>query len=150
MNDSLPAEAFASLRALTTEIDRLDQVAADRFGLNRTDMRALDTLRTSGSLAPTALAQRLGFTTGGVTSVVDRLERAGYVRRRTDPRDRRRQVVEPTAAAVAREREVFRALISATSRLLNSYTDEHLVVINDFLGRMRDLTTAHADKLTRQ
>src|SRR5262245_51428730 len=123
MERSLPTEAYASLRALSTEIDRLDQVAADRFGLNRTDMRALDIL-SSGSLAPTALAQRLGFTTGGVTSVLDRLEEAGYVRRRADPRDRRRQVVEPTARAAARGREVFRGLINTTGRLLNGYTDE--------------------------
>src|SRR5689334_19808309 len=38
----LPRQVAASLRALSTEIDRLDQVAADRYGLNRTDMRALD------------------------------------------------------------------------------------------------------------
>src|SRR5262245_24034554 len=132
----LLGEAYGSLRALTTEIDRLDQVAADRFGLNRTDMRVLDILG-GGPLAPTALAHRLGSTTGGVTSVLDRLERAGSVRRRNDPHDRRRQIVEATPATAAREREVFHDLIDATTRCLDSYTDEQLVVINDFLSRMR-------------
>src|SRR5215475_15995773 len=100
---SLAGEAYAKMRALSTEIDRLDQAAADRFGLNRTDMRALDILG-NGPLAPSALAQRLGITTGGLTSVLDRLERAGYVRRRNDPHDRRRQIVETTPATAARER----------------------------------------------
>ena len=145
---SLPGEAYASLRALSTEIDRLDQAAADRFGLNRTDMRALDILG-NGPLAPSALAQRLGITTGGLTSVLDRLERAGYVRRRNDPHDRRRQVVEPTDATVARGREVFQGLIDATTRFLSSYTDEQLVVIKDFLTRMGQLTTDYTDTLAR-
>ena len=92
---ALPRQVAASLRALSTEIDRLDQAAADRYGLNRTDMRALDIVGQAGPLAPTALARLLGFTTGGVTSVLDRLERAGYIARRPDPGDRRRQVGEP-------------------------------------------------------
>jgi DNA-binding MarR family transcriptional regulator len=149
MKRALPGEAYASLRALTTEIDGLDQAAADRFGLNRTDVRVLDILSSSGPLAPTALAHRLGFTTGGVTSVLDRLEQAGYVRRRNDPHDRRRQVVEPTGAAAARGREVFETLIAATLRFLEGYTDEQLLVINDFLTHMRELTTAHAEMLAR-
>src|SRR6516225_10610640 len=103
----LPARVTGSLRALSTEIDRLDQAAADRYGLNRTDMRALDIVSAAGPLAPTGLARRLGFTTGGVTAVLDRLEHAGYIRRRPDPRDRRRQVVQTTSATAARDQEVF-------------------------------------------
>ena len=82
---ALPGQVAGGLRALSTEIDRLDQAAADRYGLNRTDMRALDILGRAGPLAPTALARLLGFTTGGITTVLDRLERAGYIRRRPDP-----------------------------------------------------------------
>jgi DNA-binding MarR family transcriptional regulator len=146
---SLPGETYARLRTLTTEIDRLDQAAADRFGVNRTDMRALDVLG-NGPLAPSALSQRLGITTGGLTSVLDRLEKAGYVRRRNDPHDRRRQVVESTEATAAREREVFQGLIGATTRFLSSYTDEQLRVINDFLMRMGQLTAEYAETLTDQ
>ena len=139
-----PGQVAGSLRALSTEIDRLDQAAADLYGLNRTDMRALDIVGRAGPLAPTALARLLGFTTGGVTTVLDRLERAGYVRRRPDPADRRRQVVEITDATAARDQEVFGDLIRATSDLLATYTDDQLQVIQDFLNRARRLTAAHA------
>src|SRR5262252_10374992 len=101
---ALPAQVTGGLRALSTEIDRLDQAAADRYGLNRTDMRALDIVGRAGPLAPTDLARLLGFTTGGVTTVLDRLERAGYIRRLADPTDRRRQVVQITEATAARDR----------------------------------------------
>src|SRR5262249_60034566 len=103
---ALPARVTGSLRALSTEIDRLDQVAADRYGLNRTDMRALDILGRAGPLAPTALARLLGFTTGGVTTVLDRPEKAGDIRRRPDPRDRPRPLGEATPAPAAPDQEV--------------------------------------------
>jgi len=145
---ALPGQVAGGLRALSTEIDRLDQAAADRYGLNRTDMRALDILGRAGPLAPTALARLLGFTTGGVTTVLDRLEKAGYIRRRPDPGDRRRQLVETTEATAARDEEVFGDLIRGTRDLLAGYTDDQLLVIRDFLDRVRQLTAAHADALS--
>jgi len=145
---ALPGQVAASLRALSTEIDRLDQAAADRYGLNRTDMRALDITGRAGPLAPTELARLLGFTTGGVTTVLDRLERAGYIRRQPDPADRRRQVVQITDATAARDREVFGGLIRQTSDLLATYTDDQLTVIADFLHRTRQLTAGYADILS--
>jgi DNA-binding MarR family transcriptional regulator len=146
---ALPGQVAGDLRALSTEIDRLDQAAADRYGLNRTDMRALEILGRAGPLAPTALAHLLGFTTGGVTTVLDRLEKAGYIRRRPDPGDRRRQVVETTEATAARDEEVFGDLIRGTRDLLADYTNDELLVIRDFLDRVRQLTAAHADALGR-
>jgi DNA-binding MarR family transcriptional regulator len=142
-----PGQVVNGLRALSTEIDRLDQAAAERYGLNRTDMRALDILGRAGPLAPTALARLLGFTTGGVTTVVDRLEKAGYIRRRPDPGDRRRQLVETTEATAARDEEVFGGLIRGTMDLLADYTSDELQVIGAFLDRVRQLTAAHADAL---
>ena len=145
----LPAQVTDGLRALSTEIDRLDQAAADRYGLNRTDMRALDIVSRATPLAPTDLARMLGLTTGGVTTVLDRLERAGYVRRRPAVGDRRRLVVETTQATAARDAEVFGALIRQTSDLLAGYTDDQLLVIDDFLTRTRQLTAAYAEALSR-
>src|SRR6185312_3139920 len=146
-SSALQDQVVDSMRALSAEIDRLDQAAADLFGLNRTDMRALDILGRAGPLAPTALARLLGFTTGGVTTVLDRLEKARYIRRRPDPGDRRRQLVETTEATAARDEEVFGDLIRGTRNLLADYTDDELLVIRGFLDRVRQLTAAHADAL---
>jgi DNA-binding MarR family transcriptional regulator len=145
---ALPARVTGSLRALSTEIDRLDQAAADRYGLNRTDMRALDIIGRAGPLAPTDLARLLGFTTGGVTTVLDRLEGAHYIRRRPASGDRRRLVIEATEATAARDAEVFGGLIRQTSDLLAAYTDDQLQIIDDFLTRARQLTAAYAEALS--
>ncbi|MEU1960171.1 MarR family transcriptional regulator [Nocardia sp. NPDC019304] len=62
------------------------------------DLSALNLIGMSGPLTPGQLADRLGVGRGGaVTTVVDRLEQAGYVRRRRDVEDRRRVRVELVA-----------------------------------------------------
>ena len=146
----LIAAVQAELRDLSTEIDRLDGVAAERFGLNRTDLRCLDLLGRAGALTPTELAHALGFTTGGVTTVIDRLEQAGYARRRPDPADRRRLIVEPTELVHRREAEIFGRLIQSTEALVAAYSDAELGTIRDFLARSRETIAAHAESLLQQ
>jgi DNA-binding MarR family transcriptional regulator len=128
-------------------MDRLDEVGAQLYGLNRTDMRALDIIGRGGPLAPTDLARLLGFTTGGVTTVIDRLERAGYARRRPDNADRRRLVVEVTPATRKRDRAVFGGLVRATIDFARSYSDDDLSVVRGFLDGARDITAAYAHSL---
>jgi DNA-binding MarR family transcriptional regulator len=140
----------AVLRLLASEIDRLDTLAAERFGLNRTDLRCLDLLSQAGALTPTQLARALGFTSGGITTVVDRLEQAGYARRRPDPADRRRVVVEPTELLARQDAEVFGQLVRGTEALLATYSDAELATIHDFLARARETIAAHADSLAGQ
>jgi len=141
------ADVVASLRALSAELDHLDEVAARHYGLNRTDMRALEIVSREGPVAPTELASRLGFTTGGITTVVDRLERAGYVTRRPQGSDRRRLVVDVTEATRKKDAQVFSGLGRATRRALATYSDRDLEVVGEFLDRMRQVTAAFTDSL---
>ena len=66
---------------------------ADRFGVNPTDLTCLELLLGEAAMSPTRLAELSGLTTGAVTGVLDRLERAGIVLRDPDPADRRRITV---------------------------------------------------------
>ena len=79
---------------LSTATVLFHQAVADRLGVNATDMKAYTVLTQAGTLTAGELAGRLGLTTGAITSVTDRLETAGLVRRALDPRDRRRVVIE--------------------------------------------------------
>ncbi|HEX5414096.1 MAG TPA: MarR family transcriptional regulator [Chloroflexota bacterium] len=128
---------IGSLRALAAEIDHLDEIAAARLGVNRTDLRCLERLGATGATSPTVLAVALGLTTGGMTAVIDRLEQAGYARRRPDPRDRRKIIVEGTDQLAARQEEIFGALLRETRTLVASYSDAELELIRDFLERSR-------------
>ena len=73
------------------------QAAADRIGINATDLNCLNILSFSGQLTAGELARATGLTTASITGVIDRLEEAGFVRRERDTRDRRRVVVHLVA-----------------------------------------------------
>ena len=138
---------MAQIRANSDQTDRLDQLASARFGLNRTDGRGLELLRRLGPMTANTLAKALGMTTGGVTTVIDRLERAGYARRRRDSNDRRRVLVEATEQAARREGEIFGDLIAKTMQLVASYDDQQLELVHEFLSRMGAIVEAHSDRL---
>ncbi|BCK54945.1 MarR family transcriptional regulator [Nocardia wallacei] len=86
------------LRVQATRTVVFHSAVAARLGITVTDLSCLNLLRMRGPLTPGELADLLGIARGGaITTVVDRLERAGYVRRNRDARDRRRVRVEPVA-----------------------------------------------------
>ncbi|SRR5579883_1923167 len=148
-NRPLVAAVLTALRGLSTEIDHLDEVAARRFGVNRTDLRCLEILSAGGALTPTDLAVALGLTTGGMTTVIDRLERAGYARRRPEPDDRRKIIVEATDLLAAREAEIFGELLQTVEAMIASYPDAQLETIRDFLDNSRAVIRARAVKEQR-
>jgi len=73
---------------------RLRLTTADRLGLGVTDFDALLLLDTSGPLAAGRIAEALAITTGAVTGLIDRLERAGFVQRTRHETDRRQVLIE--------------------------------------------------------
>jgi DNA-binding MarR family transcriptional regulator len=127
------------LRALSTAQDRLDQYAMHRFGINRTDLRALDLIGQAGVTSPTALADALGMSTGATSAVLDRLEAAGYASREPDPSHRRRTLVRQTARAEELGEEIFGPVIGGTLRQAAAYPDEALASIAEFLAAHRAL-----------
>lgn len=138
---------MSAIRTQADQSDRLDQLASVRFGLNRTDGRAIELLARLGPMTAKQLAGHLGMTTGGVTTVIDRIERAGYVRRRQDGEDRRRVMLETTALQAAREKEIFGALIERTGRFVGSLSDDDLKVIRHFLETLSGVVAGHIDQL---
>src|SRR5215218_4227416 len=90
-------ELVSEFRISGNQDSAFDNLAAERLGLNRTDLHCINIIENSGGLTAGELAAESGLTTGAVTGVVDRLERVGYARRVPDPADRRRVKVEVTS-----------------------------------------------------
>jgi MarR family 2-MHQ and catechol resistance regulon transcriptional repressor len=65
-------------------------------GLGFSDFAMLEALLHLGSLTPSALADKTGLTSGSITAALDRLEKRGFVARRTNPADQRSRIVELT------------------------------------------------------
>ena len=95
------AALAAMLRKVTGQSVLLSEKIATHAGIDATALECLDFLRLEGRpTTPRRLASLTGLTTGAVTMIVDRLERAGFVRRVPNPEDRRSVLVEvlPPAA----------------------------------------------------
>ncbi|MEM7720584.1 MAG: MarR family transcriptional regulator, partial [Pseudomonadota bacterium] len=93
--EATPLDLVAACRRLYVSIDRLDTNAANTVGVSRNDLRCLNML-AEAPVKPSKIAAELGLTTGSVTTLLDRLEKADLARRERDPDDRRGIVVHPT------------------------------------------------------
>ena len=93
---------------LNVAVDRVLAEIAGSHDISVADYLVLGVIRRSAMhrSAPTTICEILGRTTGGMTLTIDRLVRSGWVRRLPDPSDRRRVVVEATAAGVALAKKV--------------------------------------------
>src|SRR5262245_33841368 len=125
------------------------QAVAERSGLNLTDLQCINILTISGPMTAGQLAEEMRLTTGAITGLVNRLERAGYVRRAKDPGDGRRVVVELDAEALERAgagifgaqgKEILDAMIAG-------YDDRDLAVILDFMRKSNALTRVELARL---
>jgi DNA-binding MarR family transcriptional regulator len=125
-------------RQLSAATIMFHQTVADRLGLNPTDHKCLDLLSLTGARTAGELAGLTGLTTGAITGVIDRLEKAGFVRREDDPNDRRRVIVRVVPRRYRQVGRLFEYLAAATAELGARYSDEQLATILDFMSRSRE------------
>jgi DNA-binding MarR family transcriptional regulator len=147
--DRLIDEISIEVRAEQTAVDIFDDVVADKMRINRTDMRCLDILQRAEAMTAGDLARESGLTTGAVTAVLDRLERAGYARRARDTADRRKVLIEVVPEAFAGMGAYYGPLAEWTNAELAQYDDERLLFLRDFLRRGREFLEAHTDRVRR-
>ena len=110
-----------------------DDALAEHLGLNPTDLRCFELVIADPDLTPSRLAELAGLTTGAVTGVVDRLERAGYVVRRPDPADRRSVTIAPVPARAGEVGDALAPLTAAIDDLLGACSAEQRDAIGGFL-----------------
>ncbi|NUO45528.1 MAG: winged helix-turn-helix transcriptional regulator [Streptomyces sp.] len=121
------------------EINRLVHGFAGDQGLHATDVQALAAILDADEpMTPGRLREHLGLTSGAVTACVDRLERAGHIRRVRESSDRR--VVHLYYAADARvaARTYFRPLARAAEGAREHFTEDELAVVTRFLTAMNE------------
>ncbi|GEL20241.1 MarR family transcriptional regulator [Pseudonocardia asaccharolytica] len=128
------------------------QAVAAQVGLGATDLQCLAVLQETGAVTAGELATRTGLTTGGITRVVDRLDRAGFVRREPDPRDRRRVRVAAVPERLGEIGGRYESVAAGWAELLAGYDDEQLRLFLELFTRMRRLsdeqiTAVRADRI---
>src|SRR6202051_1176618 len=105
------------------------QAVAERLGLGPTDHKCLDLLRERGAMTGSDLAAITDLTTGAITGVVARLERAGYLRREPDPHDGRQQILSPVLEQMRDIQRVFGPIRNDVAALLERFDTQQLTAI---------------------
>jgi DNA-binding MarR family transcriptional regulator len=150
-NRVLAEEIVGNLtRKHSTAVVLFHHAVAERLGLGPTDHKCLDLLRERGASTGSELVAITGLTSGAITGVVARLERAGYLRRDPDPDDRRKQILNPVREKAREINDVLGPIRADVAGLLEGLDSRQLAAIAEFLSNVTDLAYRHASLLRAQ
>ncbi|MBE8469751.1 MarR family winged helix-turn-helix transcriptional regulator [Streptomyces justiciae] len=137
--DTKAMEVFGRIFRLSRAMgDRMERAYAPH-GLSRGEFDVLATLRRSGepyTLSPRQLSGTLMLTTGGMTGRLDKLERAGLIRRSPDPHDRRGLQVTLTEKGLTTVDEAVGAGLDAEATALSTLNAEQADQLADLLREL--------------
>lgn len=114
---------------------------AQHLGLSAAEFECCSLIQEQGPCTAGELARRCRISTGGMTGMIDRLERRGFVRREADPNDRRRVLVSAqyNEEAVYKVRALYDPMQVAFDAILDSYDDEQIAFIYEFMERINTM-----------
>ncbi len=147
MRAQLIAEVAHEVAEFQNAVDVVDEAAAARLGINRTDLRVLGALFRHGRMPAGRLARLVGLSPGAMTVAIDRLERVGYARRLRAPDDRRSVLVEVSPKGRSRSEQIYGPIGQEGVASLDRYTDAELALLRDFLRAARELQEQHAIRI---
>lgn len=120
---------------------------AQKVGMGVNEFRCAEFLVRMGPMSAGKLAELTGLTTGAITGIVDRLEKAGWAKRVPDPDDRRRIFIHPIPQDSRTIDGLYDDYMSALMNLLNKYSDTELVLISEFVDEIAKLNQEQAERL---
>ena len=123
------------------------QTVANTVGISGSDLECLDFLNLEGRVTAGRLAEVTGLTTGAITGVVDRLEKAGLVRRERDPADRRKVFIAIVPENVAKVGRFYEHMQRGMVKLQESYSDAELRLLLEFASKGYETMLAATEEL---
>lgn len=125
------------------------QTVANVAGIANSDLECMDILYLEGRITAGRLAAITGLTTGAITGVVDRLEKAGLVRRERDEKDRRKVFIAVVPEAIAKLAEFYVPMQQAMDKVCSGYSDEELHLLLRFANEGYKGVLAATEELKR-
>ncbi len=120
---------------------------AESVGMHMTDMECLDFLEEAGPTTAGHLARVTGLTTGAITSVIDRLERAGFVRREANGKDRRKVIIRLIPEKAKTVDPIYESFVEEVQKVLSCYSDGDLEIILDYYRRLTAVYYCEIEKM---
>ena len=125
---------------------------AGSVGLSATEFECLDKLGDAGPVSAGQLAEITGLTSGAVTGLVDRLERAGLARREADPNDRRKVIIHAVENREMLDKiiKLYQPVAQYYREIAGHYNDEQIATIVEFMNASIEATEKYGDELRRK
>jgi DNA-binding MarR family transcriptional regulator len=140
--NQLTQELNRQLRYVSANSVMFSQVVAEKVGIHSTDNECLDFLILNGPSTAGQLAELTGLTTGAVTAMIDRLEKADYVKRERDKADRRKVIVVPNEEKIYLKITPYvMPMGMAMDRLSQEFSEDELAIILKFITKANAAAT---------
>jgi len=134
--DALHASLIRHIRQFIAGAILFNQKVAEETGLSLTDMQCMNVLDLLGPSTPGKLAECTGLTTGGVTVMLDRLEKAGFVKRAPNPADRRSVLVSVNPRQLKKINAHYERIELQTVAVFSGLPEDELRAADGFLARL--------------
>ncbi|MEV6554943.1 MarR family transcriptional regulator [Nocardia sp. NPDC051756] len=150
MTQEVPADPTLLGREFASAMVNFHAATGKLLGLSAVERKCMDTLRILGPVPAGTIAEHTGLTTGAVTGLVDRLEKAGYAKRTRDPLDRRKVRVElvPNERVDELLAEVFVPFGTEMAELMTRYSPAELQAIRDWIDRTTDILVRNTQRIS--
>ena len=126
---ALLQELENAMRKASAQGAMFAKTVADRAGISSADMDCIDFVNVEGRMTAGRLAELTGLTTGAITGVIDRLEKAGFVRRQRDASDRRKVFIVPVPERMMAIGRLYEPLQRAMQKQSERYSDAELKLL---------------------
>jgi DNA-binding MarR family transcriptional regulator len=126
---ALLQELENAMRKASAQGTMFAKAVADRAGISSSDMDCMDFLNIEGRMTAGRLAELTGLTSGAITGVIDRLEKAGFVRRERDESDRRKVFIAPVPERIREIGRFYEAMQRAMHRQSEGYSEAELKLL---------------------
>ncbi len=142
--------ASVHLRRILVLNDVMEYRMRMHLKTNDTDFQAMQQLMQLGPLTPSKLAGALHLTTAAITSVIDRLEKAGHAERIPHPTDRRGVLVKPTDSSVREAMRQLMPMILKTDSLVREMDDKEQQAVTRYLHGVVEAVEGRIDAMSQE
>ena len=144
----LSAQVVRGLEEVGGLAEAMVASVARRHGLSHAALNALAVIEGNGApMAAGAVGAIMHITSGSMTSLLDTLERNGYVERLMDPSDRRRVLVDVTPEGQKVLNQVLPEVVHTTTAVLGGFSEAELNDLLGILARLRGAIAAAPEDL---
>ncbi len=141
---ALHADIISHIRRFIAGTILFNQKVADLAGFILTDMQCMNLLDLLGPVTPGKLAECTGLTTGGVTVMLDRLEKAEFVTRERNPNDRRSVLVRVNPKKLKKINALYGGINQQMETFLAETPVADLQTVVKFFSRVNAIRTGGA------